>query len=227
VNEHIENELGDTTEPVSSEQLGAVLKKLGSPLQWVPEEEIPWWRKFIIRIHSGPEDWRLAYLSFGLLLLGFIFLPSFFVFLVASYLVSRAAISFSNYNLQVEEQKWLLYPSLIIVNVMIFSALLLWPLTITIDVGYGFASKINRSHSQFYGEIRYLIMAVSFVISSLGLWWLIFASFLMKKTKLIQTLVRPFNDILKKKYLWVFWLISLGMFLIFAVIGLLPWLLFV
>jgi len=73
VNEHIENELGETPEPVSSEKLGAVLEKLGSPLQWVPEEEISWWRKVILRIYSGPEDWRLAYLSFGLFFIAFLF----------------------------------------------------------------------------------------------------------------------------------------------------------
>ena len=26
-----------------------------------------WWRKIIFRMRSGPEDWRLAYISFALL----------------------------------------------------------------------------------------------------------------------------------------------------------------
>jgi hypothetical protein len=33
VNEHIESELGETSEPVSSEKLDAVLERLGSPQQ--------------------------------------------------------------------------------------------------------------------------------------------------------------------------------------------------
>ncbi len=77
--EHIENELEGAAEPVSCDVLDAVLKKLGSPQQWIPEEELPWWRKIILRLRSGPEDWRLAYLSFGLLILGFLILPSFII----------------------------------------------------------------------------------------------------------------------------------------------------
>ncbi len=69
IKEHIENELQSSTEPVSFDTLDDVLKRLGSPQQWLPEEEIAWWRKIIIRLRKGPEDWRLAYITFGLLLL--------------------------------------------------------------------------------------------------------------------------------------------------------------
>ena len=65
INEHIENELTGYPEPVSSEDLNTILEKLGSPYQWVPEEDIAWWKKFALRLRTGPEDWRLAYLSFG------------------------------------------------------------------------------------------------------------------------------------------------------------------
>jgi len=75
ITEHIENELKGAAEPVSCDALDAVLKKLGSPQQWVPEEELPWWRKIILRLRSGSEDWRLAYLSLGLLVVGFLILP--------------------------------------------------------------------------------------------------------------------------------------------------------
>ena len=44
ITEHIENELADSTEPVGSESLDEVLKKLGSPQQWVPEDELSWWK---------------------------------------------------------------------------------------------------------------------------------------------------------------------------------------
>jgi hypothetical protein len=36
INEHIESELTGSVEPVGSETLDKVLKKLGSPQQWVP-----------------------------------------------------------------------------------------------------------------------------------------------------------------------------------------------
>ena len=70
VTEHIETELEGLPEPVSLDNLNAVLRKLGSPQQWVPAEELPWWRLVILRLRIGPEDWRLAYMSFGFLVAG-------------------------------------------------------------------------------------------------------------------------------------------------------------
>ncbi|MHC4168010.1 MAG: HAAS signaling domain-containing protein [Planctomycetota bacterium] len=43
ITEHIENALEGANEPVSCDQLEAVLQKLGDPQQWVPAEELPWW----------------------------------------------------------------------------------------------------------------------------------------------------------------------------------------
>ncbi|MHC4756780.1 MAG: HAAS signaling domain-containing protein, partial [Planctomycetota bacterium] len=88
--EHVETELEGATEPISFNDLDAVLEKLGSPRQWVPDEELSAWQKIITRLRTGPEDWRLAYISLGLLILGFIANP---VFVLASFVVSRAALS--------------------------------------------------------------------------------------------------------------------------------------
>jgi hypothetical protein len=68
--EHIERELESVEEPVSYDEIDNILRSLGPPRQWVPqEEEVSWWRKAILRLRKGPEDWRLAYISFGLLLI--------------------------------------------------------------------------------------------------------------------------------------------------------------
>jgi hypothetical protein len=113
ITEHIENELEGAAEPVSCDVLDAVLAKLGSPQQWVPEEELSWWRKIILRLRSGSEDWRLAYLSLGLLVAGFLILPyapAGIVLIMASFLVSRAALSEAGDVDKLEAQKWFLYP---------------------------------------------------------------------------------------------------------------------
>ena len=55
--EHIESEFESATAAVSFEDLNAVLQRLGSPRQWIPEEELTWWRKTVFRLRSGPEDW--------------------------------------------------------------------------------------------------------------------------------------------------------------------------
>ncbi len=57
---HIQGELAAETGPVSAQTLDSVLGRLGSPLQWVPEEERSTWRRILTRIQTGPEDWRLA-----------------------------------------------------------------------------------------------------------------------------------------------------------------------
>ncbi len=56
ITDHIENELAGVAEPISPDALNEVLAKLGSPSQWVPEEELSWWRKVILRLRVEPED---------------------------------------------------------------------------------------------------------------------------------------------------------------------------
>jgi len=69
VREHIESELPADQQAIPVQDLNRILDRLGSPSQWVPAAEIPWWRRFLNRWHHGPEDWRLAYLAFILLVL--------------------------------------------------------------------------------------------------------------------------------------------------------------
>ena len=220
INEHIENELTGAAEPIGSETLDEVLKKLGSPQQWVPEEELPWWKKFFLRIRSGPEDWRLAYLSFGLFVIGFLFPPTFLLLVPASYLVSRAAMSLSSNNIRVKAQKWLIYPSLIVVNIFIFLTLLLWPLIISINIGYELEHPVRQSFYQFQDDLRYWIMACSFIISSLGLWWVIFAIILMREKNILKIICWPFTDTITRKLLFLLWWVGLIMMIACAAFGL-------
>jgi len=62
IKEHVENELQDSPEPVSFDALDDILKKLGSPQQWLPEEERPWWRKIILRLRTDRQKylWRIS-----------------------------------------------------------------------------------------------------------------------------------------------------------------------
>jgi hypothetical protein len=224
INEHIENELTDAVEPMGSETLNEILLKLGSPQQWVPEEELSWWKKFVLRLRTGPEDWRLAYLSFGLFIIGFLLPPAFLLLVPASYLVSRAAMSLSNHNIQVKAQKWLIYPSLIVVNIFIFLMLLLWPLIISINIGYGLEHSVRQSFYQFQDDLHYWIMACSLISSSLGLWWLILATILMRKKNILKMFCWPFTDTITRKLLFLLWLAGLVMMIIFTAFGLWYWL---
>ena len=211
ITEHIENELEGATEPVSCYTLDAVLKKLGSPQQWVPMEELPWWWRIIFRLRSGPEDWRLAYISFGLLILGFLILPSFIILIPASFIVSRAALSVAEDHKKPGAQKWLTYPSLIIVYVFVLSALLSWPLGILIPLAEGFERTIRASNVRFADDLHYWIMATSFIIAGLGLWWIILGGLLLKWWSLLQLLFKPFAGWFSRKWALVLFLIGLGL----------------
>jgi len=166
VMDHIENEL-KMLEPVGADELRSVLKRLGSPSQWVPEDELSWWRKMILRLRTGPEDWRLVYFSFGLLILGLLF-PPLFIF---SFLLARAAICEADKAAQkLDTQKWLIYPQLLLVYVPLASAIFLWP-------SFLFSEYLEKP------EILFPI---------LGSWWIILGLVFFVRPKWPILLFRPF-----------------------------------
>jgi len=221
ITEYIENELEGASEPVSRDMLDAVLKKLGSPQQWVPEEELPWWWRIIFRLRSGPEDWRLAYISFGLLILGFLIIPSFIILIPASFIVSRAALSVADDHKIPGPQKWLIYPSLIIVYVFVLCVLLSWPLGILIPLAEEFEHSIMTSYVRFADDLDYWIMAMSFIIAGLGLWWIILGSLLLKWWSLLQMIFKHFADRFNRK--WALFLLIIGFVLMIPSLGLGIW----
>jgi hypothetical protein len=192
IKEHIENEFQGVTKPVSFDDLEAILKKLGSPEQWVPEEEISLWRKFILRLRSGPEDWRLAYISFGLFLLSLLVgkeMPFFAVFLwpiiifrgtanvvllLASFCVARAALTVTPAKDKLDGQKWLLYPPLIIVYVPFVILILGWPL-----------SPFNLAPKEIINQ-SVLALGVT------GLWWTVLGIVFCIWPRLTRLIFRPF-----------------------------------
>ena len=52
IHEHIERELESEAEPVGYEAVAGVIDRLGSPEQWVPDEELTWGRKIIARMQN-------------------------------------------------------------------------------------------------------------------------------------------------------------------------------
>ncbi len=222
--EHIESEFESATAAVSFEELDSVLQRLGSPRQWIPEEELPWWRKTIFRLRTGPEDWRLAYISFGLLIAGFVIMPSFIVLLPASFLVARAALSEAADPNELKSQKWLIYPSLIIVYSFVLFWLLAWPAFALTTAAYEWEHNVRSSYPQFADDLRYWIMATSFIIAGLGLWWIVLAGLLLKSQRLLHVLFKPFGDWFNRKWALVLLLIGLGLMIPSLGLGIWYWL---
>jgi hypothetical protein len=207
VTEHIETELEGVPEPVSRDDLVAVLEKLGSPQQWVPAEEYPWWRLVILRLRSGPEDWRLAYVSFGLLLLGFLFCiysKLLFILIGASFIVSRAALSEVGDSKELKAQKWFLYPSLSIVYAFVLLVLFTWPLIVFVPMAEDYERQLIRLQDDF----DYWFVAMSVIVAGLGLWWSILAMVFLKFRKVVRIGFRPFADGFKSS--WALLLLAIG-----------------
>ncbi|MCP4451307.1 MAG: hypothetical protein GY809_07580 [Planctomycetes bacterium] len=202
IHEHVETELAHASEPVTAEQFTDVLRRLGSPRQWVPEEELPWWRRMILHWQVGPDDWRLAYLSFVLLFVGLagLFAGSpICVLILASVLVSRAALSAAGESDLSKGQKWLLYPGLATVYLPVASTVLFWPPTIlsvvAIDIDH--FPGLYRWWSEMYGSPHggyYLVTATAFVTCVTALWWILVGFVTLIWLKWIKVLFYPFAE---------------------------------
>jgi hypothetical protein len=196
ITEHIDNELEGAAEPVSRDVLDAVLKKLGSPQQWVPMEELPWWWKIIFRLRSGPEDWRLAYISFALTVAGLLLLPSVpagIVLILAGFVVARAVLSVTADAKELKAQRWLIFPPLILVYVPLLLFIMCWPLII---VRLWWLPQYYALLAQNGAETATQIISAVTNIGAVGLWWTAFgATLLMQKTRMrARVAFRPFLD---------------------------------
>lgn len=139
IREHVENELRGAVRPVEQLVLEVVLRRLGPPTQWLPPGRVPVtaqvgaaamtfgqflkarFRAAREAIWRGPEDWRLAYLSFGVFAFGVIAFPLFPLCLVVSYFLSRAGVAVAadkGVTLDVG-RKWLLYPPVVLVSLVL------------------------------------------------------------------------------------------------------------
>jgi hypothetical protein len=224
VTEHIENELGETERPITVADLEVVLKRLGEPRKWVNEDDITWWRKFLLRVRGGSENWRLAYITFGLILfgylLGWVFQETrtllapqcaiteqtnlydfprqigtrkeyntelFAFFVLMSFLTARASLSAAGDPMLLSSgQKWLTYPSLLVVYIPAGLFLLLCPVGIGLIIAervitwtdamptlFGKTYTLFGLQGRGYQEWAMLILTACIGGSLLGLWLLV------------------------------------------------------
>ncbi len=192
--EHIERELSGKPQPISEADAADVIRRLGSPEQFVDESEMAWWRKFSYRMQKGPEDWRLAYLSFGVLILGGLLTGPFG--LIASFLLARASLAVSG-RAECEAKRWLLYPSLILMYVMMLGLGLLWPIALGDIVG-----EMNNYRDGVFYQPPYFdhdgvgTILSSFAAGGLGLavWWTILWFLWRKYSNRVRVIFRPFAE---------------------------------
>jgi hypothetical protein len=177
IREHVDSELPAEEGAVSVHDLDAILKRLGSPSQWVPPEEISWRRRFLMRIRTGPEDWRLAYLAFGLLVVGVLLLPIFWVFIAASYLAARASLAAARERQEhLVAQKWFIYPTLVIVNTALLFAVVAGPPFMAAAGASVFHEYHTRSAGEQLPDFGFLPknqveFTVAVAVAVAAMWW--------------------------------------------------------
>jgi hypothetical protein len=215
INEHIERALESEVEPVGYEAVAGVLDRLGSPEQWVPDEELSWWRKIIGRMQNGPDDWRLAYICFGIFVLGILIFPFgrssillwIIFFLPLSFYIARSTLSVAGGPEELGAQKKLIYPPLVVVYFIIGLAVLLWTVPVILGVADGLEHELRGEHKvdAYTTRIRfdkgtYWFLAGIVVLAFTGLWWIIL-SIILRSRRLVNWLIYPFGEIITRRKL--------------------------
>ncbi len=224
--EHIEHALSGALVAVDAAELRGVLRGLGSPSRWVPPEELSWFKRALLTLRSGPEDLRLGYLACGLLaitllaaaclnrMLGFAgMLPFLMLGIAASFIFARASLSVAA-DLS-ETERWLIYPSLIIVYVPVTVVLLLWPLpsaiiaeVVVTDPG-GPREIIEWTRQYPLGTIT------AFTLVTLGsLWWAFLGFVAWRWPEVVRDCYAPFAGRFRRHR--AFLILSVACFLIFV-----------
>ncbi|HUP49201.1 MAG TPA: hypothetical protein VNA04_10470 [Thermoanaerobaculia bacterium] len=201
--EHIEVALAGTPAPVGAEHLGAVLDRLGPPERWLPEEELPAWRRWLERLRTGPEEWRLAYLAFGFFVAMVIFMPlGGILLLIPAYLLSRAYVSLlAEQGEEIGARKWLVYPAIVVVLLIAGFLVLIGPVAPLLNWAFdegGLAFLMANSAANLEGTR----VAVGLVLISFGAWWVLASGLLALLHRPIQIMGRPLLDDSRRKHLW-------------------------
>lgn len=197
IREHIETELGDREEAITAEELGRVLRRLGSPGQWLGEDEIPAWRRALTRLYLG-EDWRLAYLCLGISVVGAALLfagsPISLLLFAAGFLLARAAVSLAEERgEELGPRRWLVLVPIAIVVVPILLVILTGPFIPLGEVGYqeGWFASFGLGPAAADGPGREAVISIALASFGAGLWWVILAGLWGTVRRLLTPLTRP------------------------------------
>jgi hypothetical protein len=200
VREHIEIALATAQTPVGATEVIGVLDRLGPPERWLADEERPMYRRVMDRLRSGPEDWRLAYLAFGLFLASMVFLPiGGVLLLIPAMLVSRAYIEFARDRGEpLGARRWLVYPSIAIVLAFAVGLLIVGPPLPVMALGLDdrYEPMFDIPHTRA-GEARFVFGMGGVVFGS---WWILAAAFCAAFLRPIRFVFAPLLDGLQRKH---------------------------
>lgn len=165
IREHVENELRVAPAPVGVHRLERVLDQLGPPAKWGAGEGPTLLQRLKQRLRlverlrlgerlrtareavwRGPEDWRLAYLAFGIFAIGVLTIVVFPLALVVSYILARAGIAAAREKGDElgRARKWLLYPPVVLVSLALLTGVMTMPIAAGGFTGGEVAGAVHR-----------------------------------------------------------------------------------
>jgi len=193
---HIEAELAESPLPITEDRLRRVLDRLGRPNQWVPADELPIWRRLLITLRSGPEDWRLAYVTFALFVAGPLG-PVGPLLFFASVLMARATLALLEEEGEpVGARRWLVYPPLLVTYVAVaLAALIAVPAVIA---SAGDPSVLTDARAWF-PEPFWLSLPLVVALGA-GIWWTMLGLVVARFGRAIRLVFWPFADWLEPRH---------------------------
>jgi hypothetical protein len=214
--EHVELALAGVPSPVGADSLGAVLAQLGPPERWLPDEELPVWRRTLGRLVNGPEDWRLAYLSFAVTALMFFTFPiGGVIVLPVAFCLSRACVELTQERGEpLGARAWLVLPPIWLAFLLFLGGALFLgiaaPAALASEQGMGtlgFRDPVDRAER--------LRMYTGLVMLSGGAWWIVLSGLFALLFAPIRSLFAPILARVRRSHL----LILAGIGALSAVVG--------
>lgn len=200
VREHIEIALAEAPGPIGATEVISVLDRLGPPERWLADEDRPAWRQFVDRIRTAPDDWRLAYLAFGMFLLSMLLFPAIGPMLILPAMIaSRAYVELARDRGEpLGARRWLVYPSIAVVLVIATGMLIIGPplpvMALAFDNRY--RGLFDVPYSEF-GRMRFL---AGFGAVVFGSWWILAAAFCAAFLRPIRFVFAPLLDGVRRKH---------------------------
>lgn len=227
VREHVDVALAGVPGPIAAERLSTVLEQLGSPERWVSEDELPPWRRLLLRVSQRPEDWRLAYGSFAITLLMFITLPiGGILLLVPAFLLSRAAFEvLATRGEPVGARRWLLLPPIVIGLLLVTGAAMIAPVIAAGAIGIG-EEQIYRvqgiTDRDLATEFEQIRIETGFLSAAAGIWWIVLAGIYTIAYRPYRALFLPVTMTLRRGHALVLTIVGavfagIGALLLFVV----------
>lgn len=198
VRSHIESELQEAARPVTASELRAVLERLGSPGQWVPVDELPLWRRIAMQLQSGPEDWRLTYLTFACFIVGPLLGPIGPLFFFGSFFLARATLALlEERDEPAGARRWLIYPPLIVVYLALSVSLLVVPLLVLLPMA-GEPSVRPALEARLGDPFWPRLGAMAAVVA--GLWWVAVGVGVAWFRQAVRAVFHPFAERFERRH---------------------------